>query len=276
MKRLNIGLLLTYNEADVLPQMLESVHPEIDVIYALDGSSDQTPEILKANSLVHNVLFDKEIAPNQQIKDYHRQTLLDLARVEHGYGHWYTLLHADEFFHDSPRKIIQQAELERAGFVNWMSMQFFLHLNDQGLYDQAGQPLEPNVQQRMTWYSPFWIEVRQFLDVPQFPFGQVAYRQGEHARTIPRGVGWKPLSKMPILKHYSYRSPAQMNAKYQNQGMSQANWQGTNYFRRTAEPVYRFAYQLENSHSPDFAEFEMRRQKSLLHTFLKFKRLIPN
>jgi glycosyltransferase involved in cell wall biosynthesis len=272
MKRLNIGLLLTYNEADVLPEMLEAVRSEIDIIYALDGSSDQTPEILQADPLVKTVLFDQDVAPKQKIRDYHRQALLDLARAEHGLGHWYTLLHADEFFHDSPRKIIQQAELEKAGFVNWMSMQFFLHLQDQGLYDQNGQPLLPKVQQRIRWYSPFWIEVRQFLDLPQFGFGKVAYRR-QHLHPAPHGIGWKPFSKMPILKHYSYRSPWQMNAKKINSGMSEANWHNANVFRETAEPLYRYAYQLENTTKPDFAEFELQKQKTLLHLFLKFKQL---
>jgi hypothetical protein len=273
MKRLNIGLLMTYNEADVLPQMLESIQGQVDVIYALDGSSDQTTEILQAHPLVHTVLRDEMVSPNKKVGCFHRQHLLNLAREEHGYGHWYTLLHADEFFHDSPRKIIELAQAQKAGFVNWMSMQFFLHHQDQGLYDTNGQPLNNNIQHRIAWYSPFWIEVRQFLDVPQFPWQKVAYREGQYLRTKPHFTRWKPFSKMPILKHYTYRSPHQVTAKRLNPGMSAAQLHQT-AFQTTAQSIYAKAIKLENPMQPVFDGFEMQEQKSLLHTFLIQQKLL--
>jgi glycosyltransferase involved in cell wall biosynthesis len=273
-QRLNIGLLMTYNEADVLPEMLEAVSNEVDAIYALDGSSDETTAILRAHPLVTKLFRDADVVQSGKTRDFHRQALLEAARADHGAGHWYTLLHADEFPHDSPRRIIVHAEREGAGFVNWMAMQFFLHVKDTALYDASGQPLEASVQERVRWYSPFWIEVRQFLDTPQFPWQNVAYKNDEHGRVKPHGTLWKPLSKMPIFKHYAFRSPAQIIAKQHNPGFSAVHGSHQDMFSETAQPIYRTAHCLENPLHPDFGEFEMDRQGSLLQTFLKQKTLV--
>jgi Glycosyl transferase family 2 len=267
MKRLNIGLLLSFNEADVLPQMLAAHESEIDVIYALDGSTDETTNILRQHPLIDKILLDKDVAQNAPVRDFHRQALLEVARQRHGYGHWYTLLHADEFFHDSPRAVIRAAEETGAGMVNWMSMQFFLHLSDTHLYNEAGIPIDQDIQKRITWYSPFWIEVRQFLDVQQFFWQKVAYKQGQHARVHPHGHRLKPFWKMPILKHYTYRSPAQILGKNLQPGLSASTLQQA-VFRTTAQDIYKYGIQLKNPLQPDFGRLELAHQKSLLHTFL--------
>jgi hypothetical protein len=275
MNRLHIGLLMTYNEADVLPEMLEATLPHVDAIFALDGSSDATPDILRACPKLEGLLFDRDVVPaGSRVRDGHRHALLEAARAKFGRGHWYMLLHADEFAHDDPRAVAAAAERESAGFVNWAAMQFFLHPSDADLYDAHGEPLEARVQHRVRWYSPFWTEVRQFSDVPQFPWGQVAYRPLEHGRVFPRGVRWKPFSRMPVLKHYPYRSPAQVAGKSQQPGFSVAHSGAQGVWRETAQPIYRTARRLEHPEAPDFGEFELRRQKSLLHMFLAQRKLL--
>ncbi len=274
MKRLHIGLLMTYNEADVLPEMLKATLPHVDAIFALDGSSDATPEILQTCPKLEGLLFDRDVAQGGRVRDHHRAELLKAARAKYGAGHWYSLLHADEFTHDDPRAVISAAELEGAGFVNWLAMQFFLQPDDAALYDAHGQPLEPSVQRRVTWYSPFWVEVRQFLDEPQFAWQTVAYRDGEHGRVYPHGTRWKPFSKMPVLKHYPYRSPVQVNAKAQDAGFSVAHSGARAVFTQTAGNIYRSARQLQTPLAPDFMEFERSRQKSLLETMWMQRRLL--
>lgn len=258
---MNIGLLMTYNEADVIEEMLEHNGPALDVIYALDGSDDGTTEILARHPKVALVLRDEDVVPSGRVRDHHRQALLDAARAAHGQGHWYTLMHGDEFFHDDPREVALAAQKQGAARVNWAAMQFFL---------RAGEPHDPGegVQANVRWYSPFWVEIRQFRDNPR-----VRYRDGEHGRVIPHGVGPMPYLKMPLLKHYPYRSEAQARARLA--AMSQRGFSGTRdgspeVFRDRYAPEYREARRFDG----DFGEFELSRQGGLLGMLLRWRRLV--
>ena len=255
---LNIGLLMTFNEGDVIAEALEAASPHVDAIFALDGSSDGTTEIIRAHPKLERLFRDEEVAGKGPTRDFHRQVLLEAARERFGPGHWYTLLHGDEFFHDDPRLVIERAERERARYVNWASMQFFLHTSD------ANRDLErtQSVQERLRWYSPFWVEVRQFKDNGRARFGP-------HGRVLPLHVGWKPFSRMPVLKHYPYRSVAQVQAKARSPGFSGGHTLPRVY-RDTAQPIYRTAREFHG----DFGEFELQRQGSLLAMTLRQRRLL--
>ncbi len=259
-KRLNIGLLMTYNEQDVIAEMLSHNGPGVDAIFALDGSDDDTPAILRADPLVKLVLRDDDVAGPGKVRDYHRQALLDAARTEYGVGHWYTIMHGDEFFHDDPRAVAQAAQAQGAGRVNWAAMQFFLHPSD---HPVAGAGVQENVR----WYSPFWVEVRQFRDAPG-----ARYRSGEHGRVFPHGVGWAPYRKMPLLKHYPYRSEAQARARLA--AMAARGFSGTpataDVFRDRYAPEYRVARRFAG----DFGEFELARQGNLLTMLRRWRRLV--
>lgn len=261
MTALNIGLLLTYNEADVIEEMMERNRHSVDAIFALDGSSDGTGRLLASYPEVELVLRDEQVAPHEPLRDFHRQALLEAAHARYGVGHWFTLMHGDELFHDDPRAVIARAERQGATFVNWAVMQFFLHLSDEPL--DEGLP----VQKRLRWYSPFWVEVRQFKSGPR-----TRYRAGEHGRVLPRGVGWRPYGKMPLLKHYPYRSPEQMRRRLE--GMRSRGFSGTPVeaalYRKTYAPEYRLARRFDG----DFGELELARQGSLLHMVWRWKRWV--
>jgi hypothetical protein len=258
--RLNIGLLMTHNEVDVVAEVLEVNAAHVDTILALDGSSDGTLEIVRAHPKVELVLRDEEVTQGGRVGDWHRGVLLEAARERYGPGQWYTLLHGDEFFHDDPRAVIERAEREGAGFVNWAAMQFFLHTSDEGRDLESVR----SVQERVRWYSPFWIEVRQFRDRPG-----ARYREGEHGRVFPRGVGWRPFSRLPVLKHYPYRSPSQVTAKRASGGFSES-WYDGPVFRETFSSEYRTARRF----SGDFGELELERQGSLLSSWRWGRRLV--
>ncbi len=257
---MNIGLLLTYNEVDIIDEMLEANAGGVDAILALDGSDDGTAERLAAHPAVALLLRDADVAPGTRVRDYHRQALLDVARQRYGPGHWYTLMHADEIFHDDPRAVSVDAERQGARIVNWAVMQFFLHPDDRPV------DLEVPVQERVRWYSPFWVEVRQFRDR-----AGARYRPGEHGRVFPRGVGVLPYRRMPILKHYPYRSPEQAAARLGSRaerGFSGSD-DGDAVFRTRYEPRYRVARRFDG----DFGAFEMDRQGGLLRMWWRWKRL---
>lgn len=258
---LNIGLLLTRNEADAVDEMMRHNRPALDAVFVLDGSDDGTDRLLQRYPEVELVLKDEEVAPQGRVRDWHRGVLLETARARYGSGHWYTLLHGDELFHDDPREVIRHAEREGASFVNWAAMQFFMHLSDEPL--GVHLPL----QERLRWYSPFWVEVRQFKDKPG-----ARYRPGEHGRVFPRGVGWRPYSKMPLLKHYPYRTPGQMRRRLGE--LAARGFSGTEVqpaiYRETYAPEYRLARRFEG----DFGDLELARQGNLLAMLWRWKRWV--
>lgn len=260
---MNIGLLLTYNEADVIDEMMEANRGSVDAIFALDGSDDGTAERLARYPEIELLLRDRDVAPGARVRDHHRQVLLDAARDRYGEGHWYTLMHGDEIFHDDPRSVAEDAERRGAAIVNWAVMQFFLHPGDEDADTNAP------VQERVRWYSPLWVEVRQFRGRPG-----ARYRPGEHGRVFPHGVGWKPYGRMPILKHYPYRSPEQ--ARRRLASMAERGFTGSDtaagpraeVFRTRYEPRYRISRRFEG----DFGELEMDRQGGLLGMWWRWKR----
>ena len=255
---MNIGLLLTYNEADFIEEMMEANRHAVDAIFVLDGSTDGTDRILAGYPEVELVVRDEDVAPGGA-RDFHRQHLLDAARERYGVGHWYTLMHGDEIFHDDPRAVIADADAMRAKRVNWAVMQFFLRPDE-----PAPEPERP-IQDQIRWYSPFWVEIRQFRDGPG-----VRYREGEHGRVLPHGVGWLPYWKMPILKHYPYRSHEQ--AARRRRSAAERGFSGTTSVAdvdgTTYGPEYRHARRFEQ----DFGDLERSRQGNLLTMLWRWKR----
>lgn len=232
----------------------------VDTIFVLDGSDDGTDEILKQYKEVELVLKDRDVS-SSHIRDYHRQVLLEAAHERYGVGHWFTLMHGDEIFYDDPRKIAEQADRQGASRVNWAAMQFFMHTSDEPL--DTTKP----VQERLRYYSPFWLEVRQFKSS-----ARTHYKDGVHGKVIPEGVGWRPFSKVPIYKHYSYRTPEQMQRRLEaiaQRGFSGAKQDATIY-RKTFSSEYKEARKFTG----DFGEFEMNRQGNLLTMLYKWKRLV--
>lgn len=260
--RMNIGLLLTYNEADIIDEMMQSNRHAVDAMLVLDGSTDDTPEKLAQYPEVHTILRDEDVlTAGEKLRDYHRQVLLEAARASFGMGHWYTLMHGDEIFHHNPRRVLEQAEKQGAKRINWAAMQFFLHPSDQATYER--QTTHENVQTRVRWYSPFWLEIRQFKDAQG-----VHYPVGQHSKVIPAGVGWKPYARVPIFKHYPYRNPEQMMERLgaSSRGFS-ATASHTAIFRDRYAPEYRQAYYFED----DFGHFE---NMHLLTALWRWRRLV--
>lgn len=259
---MNIGLLLTYNEADVIDEMMQSNRHAVDAIFVLDGSTDDTPAKLAQYPEVHTILRDEDVLkPGEKLRDYHRQVLLEAARASFGRGHWYTLMHGDEIFHHDPRRVIEQAEKQGAKRVNWAAMQFFLHTSDEATYQQP--TINEHVQTRVRWYSPFWLEIRQFRDD-----AGVHYSIGQHGKVIPAGVGWQPYSRVPIFKHYPYRSLEQMTARLQ---ASSRGFSGTTaletIFRDRYAPEYQQAFHFDGN----FGHFE---NMHLLTALWRWRRVV--
>ncbi len=265
---MNIGLLMTYNERDVIEEMMAVNRDCVDTVFALDGSDDGTTEVLAADPKVELLLRDEDVAPGSRVRDYHRQALLDAAHERYGYGHWFTLMHGDEIFHDDPRSIAERAERQGARRVNWAAMQFFLHPEDAAGFDPGS-----SVQERVRWYSPFWVEVRQFRSSRRTRYGR------RHGVVVPDGVGWRPFHMMPIFKHYPFRSPEQIKARLETMRARGFSGTGTGeregsvegqVFRARYGDAYRRALRFDG----DFGVCELPRQGNLLTMTWRWKRWV--
>ena len=192
----NIGLMMTYNEEDIIDDVLKSHKKYFDKILVLDGSTDKTPEILQSYDNVVYYLRDEQIFPKRKVTDGVRQFLLEEAQKRYGYDGWFSLLHGDEIFVDNPNEIALKAEKQGADIVNWHMLNFFLHTSQKKDYDDLA-PLE----KRLTHYHPGGLEIRQFKNKKG-----VYYKLDQVCRVLPHGLKNKPLWDFPIIKHYPERS----------------------------------------------------------------------
>jgi hypothetical protein len=210
-KRLqNIGLMMTYNEGDLIADVLAANASYFDAILVLDGSTDDTESILKSCDKVVYILKDNDLVPKRKVRDGARQFLLEKAQEMFPIEGWFTLLHGDEIFVDDPNHIIARAEASGAERVNWHPLAFFLHTSQKDSYD----PSKSLVDQAY-YYQPGSLEIRQFKNKPG-----IFYNLNQMSNVVPTGIGWKPLLDFPILKHYVCRSP---------QHVLKRPWSGFNY-----------------------------------------------
>lgn len=192
----NIGLMMTYNEEDIIEDVMESHKQYFDKILVLDGSTDKTPEILQSYDNVVYYLRDEQIFPKRKVTDGVRQFLLEEAQKRYGYEGWFSLLHGDEIFVDNPNDIVIKAEKQGADIVNWHMLNFFLHTSQKENYDDYA-PLN----ERLTHFNPGGLEIRQFKNQKG-----IYFKLDQMGRVLPYGLKNKPLWDYPIIKHYPERS----------------------------------------------------------------------
>jgi len=196
----NIGLLMTYNEADIIEEVMNANKKYFDKILVLDGSNDGTDEILKSFDNVVYLIRDQDLFPQRKVRDGARQFLLEEAQKRFGHEGWFTILHGDEIFVDDPNQIAKRAEKAGAEKVNWHSLSFFLHTSQKEEIFDPQKPLE----ERVIYYQPGSLEIRQFKNK-----SGIFYDINQHNKVFPLGLNNKILFDFPIFKHYIERSPSQ-------------------------------------------------------------------
>lgn len=265
----NIGLMVTRDEEDVIAEVMEANKKYFDKILVLDGSSDRTEEIIRSYDCVKYFLKDREIIgrlPGRKFEDGARQFLLEKAQEMYPVEGWFTLLHGDEIWHDNPNLIAEEAEKARAEKVNWYVMNFFLHTTDKGKELEAVK----SVQERVLWYCPGFLEIRQFKNKPG-----IRYDLSQRHDVTPRGIGWRIYKYFPIYKHYPFRSVAQIMKKKRQNALSgfsvtYEKFSGADSCFVDILPNYRIARKYDGS----FHEFEVENQGSLLRRWLRARRYI--
>ena len=200
----NIGLMLTKNDGRIIEEVLAKNARYIDTIYAIDGSTDSSPEIIKRHPKVKLLLLERDLKLKKPIwDDVLRQILLEEIKKKEGYGCWITELHGDEIYYHDPRKVISAAEKEGADGVVWYAMHFFLHKTDKKNWNRLKLM---SAEDRLTYYA---IDKRPWKEFRQFKFyDKSVYFLPRHSVTKPRGIN-HIFSKRPIYKHLKVYCPRQ-------------------------------------------------------------------
>ena len=122
-----VALMMAKDEGDVIQEWLNSHHAFFDELYVLDGGDDNLGDIVKANPKLKMYVRDADL-PNEYkpIRDGARGYLFEKIREEHKTEqYWVMLAHPDEFYIDSPRRIVELGG--RYTEINMLSYEFFLH-----------------------------------------------------------------------------------------------------------------------------------------------------
>lgn len=259
----NIGLMMTRNEGDCVEEVMREYSKYFDKILVLDGSTDNTPEIIQSFKNVVYFAKDQDVLPGIKIRDGARQVLLEKAQSLFGYDGWFTLLHGDEIFHDDPNKVLTLPENKKVDRMHWYSMQFFLHQSQKNSYQYQPGSMQKNI----LWYCPGFIEIRQFRNKKG-----IAYQLQEHTRLFPHGLNHRINNRFPVFKHYPYRSAEQINHKTVQTNTSHF---GGAYSQTIQENVFLEklpTYKQVRQYDGSFHEFEMKNQKPLwLRAFSQWK-----
>ena len=202
MSRINmVGLLLTKNEEKIAEEVLTKNEKFFDSIYALDGSSDDTPNILGQISKIKKLILEKDLNLND-IKDGVRQVVLEEIKKNESYENtWVTLMHGDEIFYHDPRKVAEEANSEGCDGVKWYAMHYFLHTTDKDRWDELSKK---SVEERVTWYATNEQPCEEFRQFKLYTHS--VFNINTHGFLEPWGLT-KMYSKTPIYKHYKAYDP---------------------------------------------------------------------
>ena len=206
-----VGIMMTKNEADILPEILDRWSSLHIPIIALDDSDDGSFEILQS---YWNVMAYKQSDFHdtniQGSGDWMFQTLLELKRKHYGINNYVFVALGDEYWPLDPFKIVQKMQKEQATYARFHSLQFFMIKDIMDSWDsEKGEWRESMLnRQRLQYCSPGVLEDRIFYDD-----GLINYRKDQQFDTLPEGARAKELSINPFIYHYPVRNPIQAAAR---------------------------------------------------------------
>ena len=269
----NIGLLMTYNEEDIIEETLKHNVQFFDAIYALDGSTDKTADIIQSFDKVVYLIKDQDLYPKRVIFDGVRQFLLEKAQQERGCEGWFTLLHGDERLEDDPNIIAAKADKQGAEKVNWRPLNFFLHSSQKETYSE-----DKAISDQVVFYEPgVNLEIRQFKNKKG-----IFYNINQRG-LVPVNISWKMLYDFPVFRHYVVRSKRQFLTRPYSNGQEFNGFSGLS--DKSDKPQYTdvdddkvFRTHMFTSEKQvrrfdgDFKEFNPGKRPSFLKQYLDFSK----
>lgn len=191
------------DENDIVGETLEAALRWSDRIFVFDnGSVDGTWETVQAvasrNPKIEIVGHDDRV-----FTDELRGEIFEERRAVASPGDWWCRLDSDEFFIDDPARFLARVP-SSYGFV--LSATFNFYFTDLDLQEYERSPsewLNQPVQDRLRFYQNNWSEPRFVRHRNDLRWGGLIWPHNR-GRTFPLRMR---------LKHYPYRSPAQISKR---------------------------------------------------------------
>jgi hypothetical protein len=200
------ALCLVKNESDVIDACLTAAADWCDRIYVYDnGSTDGTWE--QVNELARSI---PEIVPFMQadkpFDDGLRAEIFNHYKADCTDDDWWCLLGADEFYIDDPRVFLAKVP-QHQGVVVTASFSYYFTDKEAALYEEDPSRFTDSVPvfDRCRYYLNHWSETRFFRHTHD-----LTWTGGYFPRKISE---WQPYPIRIWVKHYSYRSPSQIEKR---------------------------------------------------------------
>jgi hypothetical protein len=204
------GLMLLRDEIDIIKQNLDHLLSWIDSLYILDmGSVDGTWDVVQDYAK-----RDPRVVPffSRPIvyDDCLRCMLFDQYRDRFEAGDWVMKIDADEFYHITPRRFVDERlnPMETAVLLQW----YFFRLTQQEVSDYESGKVNVKedrarpIEERRRYYKiSAYSEPRMFRYRRTMRWPQTA--------SFPFNAGFTAKERIPI-RHYPHRDPEQMENRF--------------------------------------------------------------
>jgi len=248
------GICVVQNEEDVIGESLSWAGRFCEKIWVWDlGSSDRTWEIL---SQMASEKYRVDRRPDLSYSAGLRAAVVQSVRAEIPEGSWVYILDADEFLVGDPRLLLASAEAQRAALVRSWFLHFVPAEEDISRLETMGEaawsqiPLERRLRHYLLDPWPDKRFIRLTADVEWTATGRhnrLRHADGRRLRVARRKA---------LIRHYRYRSPAQVSRRYQTRqerreaGYGGFTYDNTDHFRSYAVPASKCNRWREDQEAP--------------------------
>ena len=200
------AICVAKNEDDIIAQCLIHALSFCDRLFIIDnGSSDQTWETVNHLAKEH-----PQIVPFLQTFEPFRDSIRSLVYNQYyqelSDQDWWLRLDADEFLVEDPRPALQQANQEKADFIQAWQAQFYYTDLDYKNWQAGKENSSQSITERRRYYAVDWREYRFFRNQPDQVWEETTAPQW------PNGLK-KIASQRVINRHYQYRDPEQIEKR---------------------------------------------------------------
>jgi len=211
-----------------------------DRIFIWDlGSEDRTVEVLRS---LPAEKVQVELKPGMLYRSALRGEIANQVRGELGEEDWIYILDADEFLVGDPAAVLQRARQQGVHLVGAWQANFYpteetlRHLDGRGEEEWSRIPLATRLRHyRLEWFE--WRFIRMSAQLQWITGGQYSVFR------LTCGASPRHGRQAMVVRHYRYRSPAQVRLRYRTRreaaavGRPRFRYENTPQFRELVRPA---------------------------------------